>query len=60
MERKNENFLKEILEVCNKHAIIGMSRMDQATMLLNIFMGLFLAVVEDVRELEGEEDETIH
>jgi hypothetical protein len=34
--------------------------MDQATMLLNIFMGVFLAVVEDVRELEGEEDETIH
>ena len=56
-----DSFSKDLLDLCNKYVLLGIPKLDQCSIILNVFTGLFIALVfETDNNREEEEDETIH
>ena len=55
------SFSKEILDLCNKYMLLGISKLELCTIMLNVYTGLFIGLALEIENKEEEEeDETLH
>ena len=55
------SFSKEILDLCNKYVLLGISKIELCTIILNVYTGLFIGLALEIENKEKEEeDETLH
>jgi|TARA_R100000656_G_scaffold38339_1_gene32291 septum formation topological specificity factor MinE len=55
------SFSKEILDLCNKYVLLGISKIELCTIILNVYTGLFIGLALEIENKEEEEeDETLH
>ena len=55
------SFSKEILDLCNKYMLLGISKLELCTIMLNVYTGLFIGLAFEIEtKEEEEEDETLH
>jgi|TARA_B100000676_G_C17912341_1_gene750696 hypothetical protein len=61
-KKVTESFSKDLLDLCNKYMLLGLSKVDQCSIILNVFTGIFISLVFEIDRYneEDNDDETIH
>ncbi len=61
-KKVTESFSKDLLDLCNKYMLLGLSKVDHCSIILNVFTGIFISLVFEIDRYneEDNDDETIH